>query len=272
MQDPPHAPKPGGKTNGESELVAERRIPTNLRNILILEIVANGGASMTPSEINRELGLPKQTVHRLCNTLVREGFLVREPDGRRLRPGRRLRQIGAGVLHASRSHIARRQVLIEVAAKVEETVNFVVPRDDGMHYVDRVETDWPFRIQLPVGTDVPFHCTASGKVFLASLPVHRRRAFIRGLHLTAHTPNTLDDPDLLLEDTRRVAERGYAIDEEEFFEGMNAVAVPVTDGGDRYVASLAFHGPKSRLSIETAVSRVGVLFEGARKLGRAILA
>ncbi len=240
--------------------------------MLIIEIVANSGASMTASEINRDLGLPKQTAHRLCNTLVREGFLAREPDGRRLRPGRRLRTIGVGVLHASRSHIARRQVLVDVAAKVEETVNFVVPGDDGMHYVDRVETDWPFRIQLPVGTDVPFHCTASGKVFLASLPHQRRKAFIGGLHLKAYTPNTHDDPASLLEDTQRVAERGYAIDEEEFFEGMNAIAVPVTDGRDRYVASLAFHGPKSRLSIETAVSRVDVLLDGARKLGRAILA
>ena len=74
-----------------------------------------------------------------------------------------------GLLYNSRDHMARRQILLNIANKVKETVNFVVPEASGMNYIDRVETDWAFRIQLPIGTNVPFHCTASGKCFLASL-------------------------------------------------------------------------------------------------------
>ncbi len=252
-------------------MAGDARIPTSLRNLLIIETIARKGQPMTPTEIGHEIGLPKQTVHRLCNDLIDQGFLTREPNGRSLLPGSRLRGIGSGVLHTSWSHIARRQILVRVAAEVEETVNFVVPGNGGMRYVDRVETNWPIRVQMPVGTEVPFHCTASGKSFLATLPLSKRRTFIGALNLQTFTPNTLDDPGRLLEDTIRTAERGYALDEGEFIEEMNAICVPVTDSHHRYIASLAFHGPKQRLPIETAIRRVESIRRGAQALRQVLL-
>lgn len=247
------------------------RIPTNLRTLMILEVLGQSDSAMTATEINAELRLPKQTVHRLCATLESEGFLTRQGNSKRLLPSRRLRALGAGLLFASRSHIARHQVLQDVARQVGETVNFVVPEDTGMSYVDRVETDWPFRIQLPVGTNVPFHCTASGKVFMASLPPKARHAFVNGLNLQGLTQQTLTEPAALLDDLARTAKRGYALDAEEFMDGMVAIAVPVLDGKGRYMASLAFHGPSQRISIEAAVGRKKVLQDGAQRLRDAVL-
>ena len=242
------------------------RIPTGMRNLLIIEALSRASGPVTPAELNRDIGLPRQTFHRLCSTLVEEGILIREPDGRRLRPGRRLRSIGTGILNLSFSHVARRQILERVAESVGETVNFVVPGESGMRYMERVETDWPVRVQLPVGTEVPFHCTASGKTFLSSIPLKQRRSLVQTLDLKQFTPNTHTDHDALIADTERIAERGYALDEEEFIEGMNAIAVPVTDAQGQYVASLAFHGPMQRLSIETAIANVGEIRDGAMAL------
>ena len=70
---------------------SEDRIATNLRTLLILEVVGTTNEPMTPTEINHSIGLPKQTIHRLCTTLVEEGFLVYEPNGKRLRAARRAR-------------------------------------------------------------------------------------------------------------------------------------------------------------------------------------
>ncbi len=226
------------------QLPDHRRTPTNLRNALIVEAVANCDAPTTPSEINQRPGHPKQTIHHLRNTSVQEGFPEREPYGQRLRPAFRLRSIGSGILHFSRSSIARHQILVDIAARPGEAVNFIVPHDTGMHYVDHVGIDWPLRTQLPVGTNVPFHCTTSGKVFLASLPLARRRRFVSAMNLKRCTQKTVVDSSALIKDTERVAQRGYALDDEELFEDMTAVSVPVTDDRDRYVASLAFQGPR----------------------------
>jgi len=244
----------------------ESRIPTNLRTLLILEVVGRADRALTATEINAEIELPKQTVHRLVATLEKEGFLVRESGGKRFRPGRRLRLIGAGLLHASRYHITRHQILQDVADVVEEAVNYVVPEETGMHYLDRIDTNWPFRIQLPVGTNVPFHSTASGKCFMASLSRSARRKFVAGLELKELTQNTFTDEATLLEELDRVAKQGYAIDDEEFMDGMRAIAVPVTDSNKRFVAALAFHGPSQRLSVELLEARRDVLFIGADKL------
>ena len=133
-----------------------------------------------------------------------------------------------------------------------------------MSYHDRVETDWLFRIQLPIGTHVPFHCTASGKCFMASLSPNARRKFVASLTLTKLTPSTLTDPEALLGDLKSIAKRGYSLDEEEFLEGMVAIAVPVTDPAGRFVAALAFHGPTQRIAIADAISRKEVLQRAAR--------
>jgi DNA-binding IclR family transcriptional regulator len=234
--------------------------------LLILEVLGLADRDMTPTEINAELGLPKQTVHRLCTTLETEGFLARSIDGKRFRPARRLVELGAGLTQSGREFFARHQILEQIASQVKEAVNYVVPQETGMHYLDRVDTNWPFRIQLPVGTNVPFHCTASGKAYMASMPPTSRRAFVMGLDLHAQTVKTHTSAIGLLDELAETRRRGYALDNEEFMDGMVALAVPVTDPLGRYVASLAFHGPSQRLTMEKVVSEKDVLLEGASRL------
>lgn len=248
------------------------RIATNLRTLRILEILGNADQPMTPTQINQELGLPKQTIHRLCKTLQEEGYLTTDGRSKGLRPSRRLRSLASGILFASQFHIGRRQILEDVAAKVSETVNFVVPQAEGMIYLDRVETDWPFRIQLPIGTHVPFHCTASGKTFLASLPPKTRANMVESLPLETLTQNTLTDRQKLLDELTLVRKRGYALDNEEFVEGMVAMAVPVKDAERRYVGALAFHGPVQRISLDDAVARKDILLDGASRLSASMSA
>ncbi len=226
------------------------RIPTNLRAMMILETIGHQTEPITAAEIGRQVGLPKQTIHRLCNTLVDQGFLAREAGG--LKPGRRSRAMATGILHASTSHIARHQILKRLANDTRETVNFAVPEENGMSYKDRVETDWPFRVQLPVGSHVPFHCTASGKTYLACLPKRDRERVVRSLTLARQTENTFSDPDDLLDGLKSIARQGYALDNEEFIVGMIAVAVPIRDQSGRFVASLGVHGPVQRYSLERA--------------------
>ena len=242
------------------------RIPTNLRTLMILEVLGKSDHALTATQINDQLGMPKQTVHRLCATLEENGFLTRPGNSKKYQVGRRLRDLGSGLLHNSRDHIARHQILSEVAVKVGETVNYSVPGNFGMNYLDRVETDWPFRIQLPIGTSVPFHCTASGKTFLASLSPKKRDALIASLNLTQRTKHTLSTPEALREELVAIRKQGYSLDQEEFLEGMIAIAVPVTDPNGRFVAGLAYHGPTQRMSLKEAVDRRKILMDAADNL------
>lgn len=246
------------------------RIPTNLRTLLLLEVLGRSDRAMTATEINEALDLPKQTVHRLCSTLEETGFIVRVGNSKKYRVARRLRELGSGLLYNSRDHIVRRQILQSVARDVGETVNFAVPRESGMGYLDRVETDWAFRIQLPIGTTVPFHCTASGKTFMASLSARARETFVRSLTLTPRTERTHIAPESLLHELAEIRRNGFALDREEFEDGMVAIAVPVSDPSGRFVAALAFHGPTQRINLAEAVERKTLLQQAAAKLRDAL--
>ena len=60
--------------------------------------------------------------------------------------------------------------------------------------------------------------------------------------------------------------QGYALDREEFMEGMIAIAVPIKDKEDRFIGALAFHGPTQRISIENAIARKEILLKASQKL------
>lgn len=242
------------------------RIPTNLRALLILETLARSGRAMMPTELGAEMGLPKPTVHRLCATLEDERFLVREPQDGRLRPARRARELAAGIEAASRIEIARRLVLKSVAGAIGETCNLVAPGTSGMVYLDRVDTPWPLRFQLPVGTEVPFHCTASGKLFLSSLDERMLGTVLESLDLSPEGPNAATTPGELRRRLEAVRAAGYSWDDEEFMAGMIAFAVPIRDPEGRFIAALAFHAPAQRVSLEAGRAHVATLEDGARRM------
>lgn len=229
----------------------DQRIATNMRLFYILDVLAQKQSALTPSQINMQLEWPKQTVHRLCKSMVEEGFLQYDASGKKLLPSPTLRTIANGLLTSDWQASAKHQILEKLSSKVKETVNFVVPENPGMTYQDRVQTNWAFQIHLPIGSHVPFYCTASGKTYLASLQPKHRTAMAESLHYQPLTVNTVTDAKTLLKELNLVKKRGFAIDNEEFYEGMIAIAVPILDPAGRYHGALAVHGPTQRLSLDT---------------------
>ncbi len=135
-----------------------------------------------------------------------------------------------------------------------------------MVYLDRVEAEWPLRTQLPIGTRVPLHCTASGKLYLSSFPATQQRRLVGALPLERHTPKTITDTEDLLAELERIRDSGIGTDDEEFIAGMTAVAVPLLGKKGRVVGTLACHAPSVRMSIEVALGYVPVLRQAAEAL------
>ncbi|MCG7521764.1 IclR family transcriptional regulator [Ruegeria sp. Ofav3-42] len=244
----------------------ETQIPTNLRLLLILEEVARRGIAVKPSDLVETLGLAKPTVHRLLQTAEAEGFLQRDLDGRSYGPGHRLRLLSVNTMSSEHLRTARLAILRSVAEDVGETCNLAIPDREGMIYLDRVETKWPLRIQLPVGTQVPFHCTASGKMYLSTLRQKTLDGFLAAGNLQPQTERSLTDPKVLRAEIQNIAESRFSTDDEEFMAGMTAVAVPVLDGQGRLVATLSVHAPTQRHDVKSLMSFLGILQKGADEL------
>jgi DNA-binding IclR family transcriptional regulator len=244
----------------------ETQIPTNLRLLLVVEEIAKAGTPLKPMQLADIMGLPKPTIHRLLQTAEAEGFLQRDLDGRSYGPGPRLRQIAVHTMSSERLRTGRLAILKSVAEEIGETCNLATPDRDGMTYLDRVETKWPLRIQLPIGTQVPFHCTASGKLYLSTLRERTLEAVLTSKPLEALTEQTITSAKALRQELSDTRERGYSQDDQEFMPGMTAVAVPVNDSTGRLIATLSVHAPDQRHSVSDLFAFLPVLKVAAEKL------
>ncbi|MBT8460166.1 MAG: IclR family transcriptional regulator [Boseongicola sp.] len=242
------------------------QIPTNLRLLLLIEEVAKKGVPVSPAALSEALNLPKATVHRLLTTAEGEGYLQRDVDGRSYGPGQRLRTIAANTMSSQRVRTERLMIMRGLAEDVGETCNLAAPERNGMVYLDRVETKWPLRIQLPVGTHVPFHCTASGKLYLSSLRSDKLERLLGGLDFERFTDRTFTSPDALLKELAEIRARGYSTDNEEFMDGMAAVAAPIRDNQKRFLTAIAIHAPVQRLGIDELIDNLPRVQKAAHQL------
>lgn len=242
----------------------------SIRVLDVLDALSSAEAALSAADIEAATGLPKATVHRLCNLLLDEGYVQRDLGGRGYEPGARFTRIAMQTVANPGRRGERHAILERVAREIGETCNITVPATTTMLYLDRVESAWPLRIQLPPGSNVPLHCTASGKLFLASLPKLRRERLIDSLTLDRQAPNTITDPAALKAAIIEVARNDLGTDDEEFIPGLAAIAVPVKGPNGRMLATLATHGPVMRMPLATALKHTKRLRDAAAELARTL--
>lgn len=238
------------------------------RSLRLLARLAREGRAISLADLAADLALPKGTAHRLCTQLLEAGFIARDVNERDYIVGPALRKLSLDTLNHGTVRCLRHQVLSELVAQVGETCNITTLDGASVLYLDRVEAPWPWRLTLAVGEHVPLHCTASGKLFLAMVPPKQQALLVSQLSLTAMTEATITSRTVLLQECARVAAAGYALDRQEFIDGLLAIAVPICDESGNIRAALAIHAPVSRLSCAQAMERLPALQDAARRMSK----
>lgn len=233
---------------------------------LILEALANNPQPANIADLASQLGMPRQTIHRILAQLSEIGLVTRDPVRQRFFIGARLRALSLAVLVQTHANTAANLVLRTLVDEVHETCNVGMLDGDEVVYLNRVECDWPLRAQLRPGSRVPAYCTAIGKLMLAHLPEPKQQELLDNLQFRRLTPNTLMSPKELKEDLREIVKRGYSINNQEDSLGLVAVAVPVVDADGQVAAGLAVHAAEARTPVVQMVKQLPLLRRTAAKL------
>lgn len=253
-------------TAGQNEIAGETS--STLKAFAVLEVLVRAGRAVTLAQLIQATDLPKPTLHRTLTLLEEAGILSREPGGRAYIIGERLSRFGLDVLRNDGAATERRTILNRVVRELGESCNLAVLYKGAVIYLDRVEADWPLRLQLPVGgVALPPHCCASGKLLLANLPVEERDRLVELMALERFTPRTITDRGSLAAELARIVVDGYAVDDEEYVLGVACVAVPVRNRHGDVVASVAVQGATARLPLKRAVELVPHLSAAAFNIG-----
>lgn len=236
------------------------------RVLEIIEAISHAERPMSPAELAFILDIPKPSIHRLLQQLEADNYVQINMRGLLL-PGDRMHNIALGVLHSSRFKALRQAILKDLAKTIGETCGIAIPDGTEMIYYDRVETNWPLRIHLPVGSHTPVWCTASGKLYLSSLPKERRQRIVDKLPLDKVARNTFTEPKPLEKELLKIQENQLGTDNEEFVDGMVACSVPIKDKDGRLFACLFTHAPVIRKSLDELLDFESVLRQAAIELG-----
>ncbi|MCL9775919.1 IclR family transcriptional regulator [Vibrio methylphosphonaticus] len=221
------------------------------RLINVIERIGEAKSPIAASDIIFESGIPKPTCHRLLQQLEEANYVQLDERGH-FYPGSQMLSIALDVRLTNQHKLQRQAILHGLSRKLEETCGLALANDDPsphMVYYDRIQTNWPLQIVIPVGFPTPLWASASGKLFLSTLTPPQLRRVLSKLELSQCAKNTIVDNQSLKKELNAIQRRGYSVDDEEFIDGMVAIALPLYDQLGNFMAALFCHCPKSRKSV-----------------------
>ena len=220
------------------------------------------------TELSKRLKLHKNNVFRLLATLEARGYIEQNKITENYRLGLKCLQLGQTFIHQMGLLLQSKAILKELAKTTKESAYVAVRKGSSIIPLDFVEPTRAVRAVSFLGTVLPAHCTAAGKVHLVfeaegstgqNLPESLER----------HTDKTIVDRNLLREHMSKIGESGYAVECGEFMADVSAVAVPIRDYTRSLVGTLAVVGPAHRLTDESIHNEVApALLKAGSELSR----
>jgi DNA-binding IclR family transcriptional regulator len=219
------------------------------RGLTALEMAIEGG--VRSSEVAQVLETDRSTAYRLLYTLMAKGYLLQDPTTREFTPN----PTKFFQLH---SKVATLLDWTEVAASFlsvlrdqsGETANLGVRQENSVIYIAHKPGQAALSVNFALGTSRPLHCSALGKVLLASCPAAEIEQVLAQIPFTANTAKTITEPHGLKQHLITVQNCGYAIDDEETVEGVRCIAAPIYDHRKQVIAAIGISGPSTRVTIE----------------------
>ena len=236
------------------------------RAFSILEEVARHREGIGLAELSKLVGLHNSTTFHLAKTMVSLGYMRQEKDSKRYRVGRPLFALAASALDEIEMVNVATPVLEELSRETSESSHFAVRMGDAIVVIARTGGPGAFQLTDRVGVVRPAHCTALGKIILASLRPDQLKRFLERVELTPSTKKSITDVSVLLREIAEVRRSGVAVDDGEFNPEVRCVAVPVTNFTGQTVGALGISAPIWRVSNQELQSCAKIVQAAARRL------
>jgi IclR family KDG regulon transcriptional repressor len=207
---------------------------------------------LTMTQISELVRINKSTVHRLLATLEGKRFVDRDPATGAYKPGIRLIQMAFLTMEHNDLRRIATPFLHNLCNQYHENVNLSMLDDTDVIYMDVIESSQRVKLAASPGQRLPAFCTASGKAILAFVPEGNvKRILERGM--PRYTEYTILSQEAFFENMQGAREKGFAISEQEFEEGINAIAAPIINNNGEPIASVSIAGPAYRLTRDRAL-------------------
>ena len=241
------------------------------KGLKVLQSLGEANSPLSLSKIAASIGTDKTTATRLCYTLTELGFIHRDVQKQyHLSP--KVLTLGTAVISGLDWLELCRYYLERLFEEMQKTVNFSVLEGDEILYLIRIRKEKYLPFDIRMGTKLPLHCTAMGKVLLALGDPEKTGPIIEKLDLRQFTPRTITDRKQFMEELNNVKTKGYAINDEELTTLARSVAAPILNDQGYAVAAINIASPTTKCSLKEMVEIFPPrLIEVAREMSAALL-
>ncbi|HET9778989.1 MAG TPA: IclR family transcriptional regulator C-terminal domain-containing protein [Propionibacteriaceae bacterium] len=206
------------------------------RGLAVIACFSAERPRLSLSEVARQTGLSRAAVRRSLITLQTLGYVGNDQRQFYLTP--RVLTLGYAYLSSLSLADVAQSHLTALANEVHESCSASVLDGFDIVYVARAATQRIMTISLAVGTRLPAHATAMGRVLLAALRDDQLDAYLDTATLAPLTQRTIVDRHRLRAEVERTRARGWCLVDQELEDGVRSIAVPIHDVAGRVVAAV----------------------------------
>ena len=233
----------------------------------ILEQFREDVDELSLAQLSKRLSLNENSVRMLLATLKSRNFLEQNSSTNNYRLGFKTLELAQTVLRQIDLYRVCHPVLASIFARCGETTAVAVLRKSHVIELDAIHSEHPVQVVSRVGVHLPVHCTAAGKVLIASQTPGELEELLQGMELRRFTGNTITCAAELKLRLGEVVEKGYAIDDEEADRDVRGVAAAIYDYSGVAVGAVVINAPSCRLSLERITGEMAPLVQaGAREI------
>lgn len=235
------------------------------RGLGVIEVMGREPGGMSLAQVAEGVGLPRTAVRRFLLTLIELAFV--RTDGKRYWLTPRVLRLGLSYLSTLPYWPVAQPALEELCARAGQSCALSVLDGDEIVYVLRQHASRILPMSPTLGSRLPAHAVAMGRVLLAGLADDALEAYLAAVRPVALTPRTLTDRAALREAVLAVRRQGWAWVDGELDESICGLAVPVRDRAGATIAALNVSLPSGDVTPKQAAARfLGELRVAASRL------
>lgn len=225
--------------------------------VKLIELLAGEREPMGVSEISRRLDLNKNMVFRILATLEQEGWIYC-PQGSDSQY--RLSLVPFQITSRVLNHMTLNTIALPYVHKLwqetGESTYLGILKEKEVLYIQHLDSIKSVKVAGIIGGSYPLHCTGPGKALLAFCESEFIEAYVAG-KLKKYTTHTITDGEALKEHLGQVRHQGYAVDAEEYGNGIICLAAPVFDYTEKVIGTIGSSFSTINCSVEKMKAQYG---------------
>ena len=238
------------------------------KSLKIISLLSENQRGLSLTEISETLGYPMSTVHHILSTFVPDDYVTQDPRTKEYSLGFGFLKISKKILDNIDLRRAAHEYLVELSEKCDETVHLYILRRGMVAAVDMIPKKSGVSLASYIGFMADPHPSSAGKMLLSGLTNEQVTDLFKDRPMKRYGKNTITNISDLLAELENIRKLGYAIDNEEYYEGIRCVATPVRQGASNKIgAAISITGSIFSMTMER-INRelIGMAKETAQKI------